>query len=681
LTASIQGRSLPGLFEQPSPVGGEKARMLPSNPETPLPECEAGQAQALRRSEERFRRLVEFAPTAMVMIGPGGTIEMVNIQAERLFGYERAELLGKAIELLIPERYKSGHPTLRAAFLARRESRPMGVGRDLYGLRKDGSEFAIEIGLNPIETDEGTMLLSTIVDISDRQQKALEASYLAGIIESSGDAIIGQSLDSVIASWNPAAQRLFGYTSAEAIGANISLLVPSNRLDEESVILEQVRSGERIRNFETVRRCKDGSELTVALTVSPIRGSDGTVVGASKIFRDITEQRQAAEELRLSEERFRSIFGAVAEGVFIADAETGRFLEVNEPGAAICGYTAHEMIDLDIQSISSGVAPYTHEGMAEWIRRAATSGEVQLFDWHAKAKDGRLFWVEISLRFAEITGRRVVLAIARDVTDRRMIEAQLRQALKIEAIGTLAGGVAHELNNLLQPIIMMTELVLAELPENSRQAHQLARVVDAGVKATEIVQRILAFGRADEVSHTLFDIGLAVRESISFIRTITPSTITVRVDIADPVGTIRGDKTQLTQVMLNLATNARDAIGANMGTFSVSLSKLSSDLALPGSDAGVLKRGEYAVLTVKDSGVGMDKETAARIFEPFFTTKPVGKGTGLGLSVTHGIITSHGGTIRVDSKEGQGTCFCIYLPLVRAEEISAAKPGDPPPRQ
>jgi PAS domain S-box-containing protein len=404
-------------------------------------------------------------------------------------------------------------------------------------------------------------------------------------------------------------------------------------------------------------------------------------VGVSKIFRDITEQRQAAEELRLSEQRFRSIFGAVAEGVFIADAETGRFLEVNEPGAAMCGYTADEMIDLDMQSISSGVAPDTRGGAAEWFGRAATSGEVQLFDWHAKAKDGRLFWVEISLRFAEITGRRVVLAIARDVTDRRMIEAQLRQALKMEAIGTLAGGVAHELNNLLQPIIMMTELVLAELPCGSRQSHQLARVVDAGVKATEIVQRILAFGRADEVSHSLFDLGVAVRESISFIRTITPSTIAVRVDIADPVGTIRGDKTQLTQVMINLATNARDAIGANMGTFSVSLSKLSRDLALPGSDAGVLKRGEYAVLTVEDSGIGMDKETAARIFEPFFTTKPVGKGTGLGLSVTHGIITSHGGTIRVDSTAGQGTRFCIYLPLVKTEEISAAKPCDTLPRQ
>ncbi|HTT84296.1 MAG TPA: PAS domain S-box protein [Rhizomicrobium sp.] len=646
--------------------------MTPSKREAPIPELESGQAQALRKSEERFRRLIEFAPTAMIMVGPTGMIEMVNIQAEQTFGYDRAELLGKAVEILIPERYKSGHPTLRTAFVANPESRPMGIGRDLYGLRKDGSEFAIEIGLNPIETDGGMMVLSTIIDISERRQKALEASYLAAIIDSSGDAIIGKNLDGVITSWNPAAERLFGYTPAEALGAHISLLIPPQRLHEEAVILEQIKRGERIRNFETVRRCKDGRELAVSLTVSPIRETGGKVVGASKIIRDITEHRQAAEKLRLSEERFRSIFGAVAEGIFIADAETGRFVDVNEPGATMYGYTPDEMINLDIESISSGVAPYTQEGAAEWIQRAATSGHAQQFDWHAKAKDGRLFWAEISIRFAEISGRRVVLAIVRDVTDRRMIEAQLRQALKLEAIGTLAGGVAHELNNLLQPIIMMTELVIADLPDGSRQTHQLTRVVDAGVKASEIVQRILAFGRADEVSHIILDIGLVVREAISFIRTITPSTITLRVDIADSVGTIRGDKTQLTQVLINLATNARDAIGASVGTLSVSLSKLGKDLPLPGSDVGVLKREEYAVLTVEDSGTGMDEETAARIFEPFFTTKAVGKGTGLGLSVTHGIITGHGGIVRVDSEQGHGTRFSIYLPLAKDDEISAA---------
>jgi two-component system cell cycle sensor histidine kinase/response regulator CckA len=607
--------------------------------------------QALRKSEERFKRVVESAPSAMVMIGSSGAIELVNLQAERLFGYARSELLGRSVEVLIPERFRATHPTLRTSFLDAPESRPMGAGRELYGRKKDGSEFPIEIGLNPVETEEGLMVLSAIIDITERHQKTLEANYLAAIVASSSDAIIGKTLDGVITSWNPAAATLFGYSANEVIGKHVSLLIPPERLNEEEVILNRIRAGERLEQFETLRRRKDGMDIAVSLTVSPIRDARGEIVGASKIVRDVTERKLAADTLRLSEERFRSIFGAVAEGIFISDANTGTFIDVNEPGAAMYGYKVEEMIGLDIAAISSGVSPYTQKGALSWIEKAATTGQTQQFDWHAKTKDGRLFWAEISLRFAFISGRRVVLAIVRDVTDRRKMESQLRQALKMEAIGTLAGGVAHELNNLLQPILMMTELVMTELPHTSNQYRQLQRVVDAGVKATEIVQRILAFGRVDEVSHNPLDLSLVVRESVSFIRTIMPSSISLKVDVDEFVGMVRGDKTQLTQILINLATNARDAIGASVGTLSLSL-KTAGD-----------KRDHRAVLAVEDTGSGMDKETVRRIFEPFFTTKGVGKGTGLGLSVTHGIVTGHGGTIEVDSKEGRGTRFTIFLPL------------------
>jgi signal transduction histidine kinase len=233
----------------------------------------------------------------------------------------------------------------------------------------------------------------------------------------------------------------------------------------------------------------------------------------------------------------------------------------------------------------------------------------------------------------------------------------------MEAIGTLAGGVAHELNNLLQPIIMMTELAITELPETSSQVTKLRRVVDAGCKATEIVQRILAFGRVDEVSHRNLNLSSVAQEATGFIRTILPSSITLHTDVGGFVGMVRGDSTQLTQIIINLATNARDAIGDKVGTVWVSLLKSSVERDVPISQVGTLKRGTYAVLTVRDTGSGMDSATMARIFDPFFTTKGVGKGTGLGLSIMHGIVTGHGGAICAESVPGIGTSFSIYLPL------------------
>jgi len=260
--------------------------------------------------------------------------------------------------------------------------------------------------------------------------------------------------------------------------------------------------------------------------------------------------------------------------------------------------------------------------------------------------------------------RAIRYAIDRGIADtqKAQLQAKLRQAEKLEAIGTLAGGVAHELNNMLTPIIMTTELVLSDMSEENPHFVMLKRVVDAGGKAAEIVQRILAFGRTDEVSMNALDMSLMLREAVEFIRTILPSSITLHVQIDDLVGMVRGDKTQLTQVLINLATNARDAIDGKVGTVWISLSRLHADSARPVLRVGAIRRGAYAMLTVRDTGSGMNDETMHRIYEPFFTTKSVGKGTGLGLSVTHGIVSGHGGHVHVDSSPGRGTTVYIKLP-------------------
>jgi len=490
-----------------------------------------------------------------------------------------------------------------------------------------------------------------------------------------GVVILVLNQDGTIGLINNHGCRILGYAdSHEIVGKSwIDCFIPERMREpmHESYrrLMDSGDAGVELEFYTNPVLTKSGAERIVAWHNSLLKDDNGRVTGCLSSGDDITERLRVEESLRSSEERFRSIFSAVSEGILIVDAATGTFAEVNEPAAAMYGYTPGEMVGLDINAISSEESPYTQTDALRWIERAATTGQSQQFDWHGKRKDGSLIWVEVSIRFAFISGRKVVLSIVRDVTERRAMEAQLRQALKMEAIGTLAGSVAHELNNLLQPILMMTELVLTEIPEESTHAVHLRRVVDAGGKAAEIVQRILAFGRADEGSHALLDMAFVVREAISFIRTILPSSITLRVEIDDGIGMIQGDKTQLTQVLINLATNARDAIGANVGTVWVQLSKVT--LAAEAAAAYAVKPGDYALLKVRDTGAGMDKATAERIFEPFFTTKGVGKGTGLGLSVTHGIVAGHGGAIQVDSTPRQGATFVIYLPIA-APEVTAA---------
>ena len=219
-------------------------------------------------SDRRFRLIVEAAPNAMVMVDGEGLIALVNAKTEQVFGYPRAELLGRPVEMLVPERFRRQHPGLRAAFFKNPAARPMGAGRDLYGRKQNGSEFPIEIGLNPIDTDEGTMVLSAIIDITER--KAAESSLresehrsrsLAAIVESSDDAIISNDLEGVVTSWNKSAERIFGYTADEMIGQSILRLAIPGHGDDMIEILNRIKRGERVDHYETKRRRRDGSTV------------------------------------------------------------------------------------------------------------------------------------------------------------------------------------------------------------------------------------------------------------------------------------------------------------------------------------------------------------------------------------------------------------------------------------
>jgi len=252
------------------------------------------------RESDWFELIVEGVPVALLMADQNRRIALVNRNTETLFGYSRSELIGERLELLVPQRFRGQHAAQVSTYLHAPTQRRMGAGRELFGRRKDATEMPIEIGLNPIRTAEGVFTLASIVDITERKRTEVVEGQMAALVESADDAIVAKSLDGIIRSWNPSAERLLGYSAKEMIGQPVTRLLPEDRLGEEAMILGRIGLGERVEQFETLRRKNDGSMIEVSLTISPIRDANGVIVGASKIMRDITARKRSERELRRS---------------------------------------------------------------------------------------------------------------------------------------------------------------------------------------------------------------------------------------------------------------------------------------------------------------------------------------------------------------------------------------------
>jgi PAS domain S-box-containing protein len=370
-----------------------------------------------------FSGLLEAAPDAIVAVGLDGCIALVNAAAERLFGYRRAELIGTPVEILVPEAVRGGHPGLRGGYLSDPRPRPMGAGVELAARRRDGTEFPAEISLSAIDTPRGLLVTAAIRDVSDRRKAELALSRLASLVQSSHDAIIGKNLDGVIISWNPGATRLYGYREDEMAGRKPLILYPPERYEEETRLLSRVAGGGRVEDHLTERLRKDGTSITVSLTLSPTLDRAGRIDGIASVSRDVSELRRA-------EARFRGLLEAAPDAIVGVDSG-GLIALVNTQAERLFGYSRVELVGKPVEILVPDAVRAIHPGrrrgyLVDPQPRPMGAGKALA----GRRRDGTEFPAEISLSTLDTEQGVLVSAAIRDVTHWQKAEAKFRGLLE-----------------------------------------------------------------------------------------------------------------------------------------------------------------------------------------------------------------------------------------------------------
>ncbi|MGV3756082.1 MAG: PAS domain S-box protein [Verrucomicrobiota bacterium] len=611
--------------------------------------------QQLRQERDFSQWTMDALPGVFYVLEKDGRVRMWNPQLERVTGRTSEQINGlNCLELLHPEDHALTLKAIEGVFLKGEDQ----VDARLVAL--DGSSHPHHFRGRRIELEGRQCILGIGIDISERMeieaQLGNQLRFQQTLMSTIPVPIFTKDLAGRYLEWNLACEKFMAMKREDSRGKTVTDLAPPELAKVHVQKDQELLSQGGIQAYECKVRSATGELRTAIFHKAILTGQDGQPQGIIGAVLDITELKKVQEHLLLEE----SALNAAANGIVITDA-TGKILWANPAFTTLTGYATEEVTGLTPQVLKSG---RQDSDFYQQMWRTISSGQVWRGELVNRRKDGTLYDEEMTITPVLDAAGRITnfIAIKQDISQRKQMEAQYLRAQRMEGIGMLAGGIAHDLNNVLAPILMSIEL-LKDIHPDAETSDILHSLQDSAQRGADIVRQVLTFARGIKgerlllaPKHLIKDMGRVAQEAF-------PRNIRVTTNVPADLWNVSGDPTQLHQVLLNLCINARDAM-PDGGTLRIdarneTVSGMPSELGIQMAD------GDYVVLVVKDTGMGIPPELHERIFEPFFTTKELGKGTGLGLSTVMGIVKSHHGYLRINSEPGKGAEFLVYLPAVK----------------
>lgn len=659
-----------GLANKPEPFGPREVALVEALGElVALALRNARQRDRLLKSEERYRRLIEMSPDAIFLYA-AGKFAYLNPAALAALGAKSPEdLAGKSIFDLIPSDTHELVQERLAALLMRREAVPIVEHRYL---RLDGAIAELETVGAPCDVNGEPGAIVVARDITARKQDAARlreaTEYLEKIFTFGNAPMIIWDGALVVRRFNRAFEALTGLQASEVVGKKLECLLPAQNRAHAMEIVHQMLRGERLETAEVPVRGCDGHTRTLLFSSANVVGADGAVEATIAQGVDVTEWQLVQGALQESERRFRDMLESLEEIAVIIDAR-GKILFANGYLLRLTGWKMTEVLCRD------WFDTFLPETLREDIRRQfmkAMAGE-QSFPPHMENVivtrdhvERHITWDNTVLRDAK--GNSLGFAsLGRDVTEQRELERKLQHTQKMQAVGQLAGGVAHDFNNVLQVVAGYTDLLLKQFGPGKPGHHEVQSIVKATERAGRLVNQLLTFSRQEPPSSKPLNLNTLIVGLALMLRRIIGEHIELGLELAEDLPTVMGDPGQLEQVLMNLCVNARDAM-PDGGSIRIRTHLTELDEADVLGHPGRLA-GPHVLLSVTDTGIGMAREVVERIFEPFFTTKGAGKGTGLGLATVYGIVQRHSGIVTCASSPGKGAAFHIHFPAAEDADI------------